>query len=125
MSNIRFIPVTNGISPNSKCYEMFVSIDLHSVVLNSLAVAEMINLFGSHSYDLTLHASECGRYIGIKPVESKRSKLNPQKAITSNPIRNLVKSAAGKSFITRYRYKAKSEGGMIVVDLHSKTDNRY
>ncbi len=78
--------VTSGDNRNSRCYEMFASVDLFTLTLNSLASQALSEMYGGDNYDLELLISSCGQYIGVKAVMATRVKLNPQKAITAKPI---------------------------------------
>ena len=111
----KFIPICTD-KRNSKCYEMFVTANLHSLGLNSLAVAEMINIFGGHNYSIELQVSEDGKAVGFKPVESERNKINPQKSITSRPVWHIIKSHF-KNKLGGKRFPLKREGDMLVFEL--------
>lgn len=115
---MKFIPVVDGENRNSRCYEMFATIDLHILMLNSLATDEMKDIYGHHIYDIQLLVSECGTCIAVKPVNPTRVKSCPQKSITAKPIYHILKKYG--QGVSKKRYPLKRIDDMLVIELEAK-----
>ena len=89
---------------------MSAFIDVWSIIINNLAVNELINICGSDQYIIKVMLSDCGSMVGLKPILSLNSRrvTQPRKSVSARGIQEAIKSTLGYKYSPKFkltRYK--------------------